>query len=60
MFCKKCGRKLPDNAKFCPGCGLSVEQKVTTDKMKNKPSVVQSLRENMDGDMKDNPSKKRN
>ena len=59
MFCKKCGRKLPDNAKFCPGCGLSVEQKATTDKMENKSSAVQSLRENMDGDMKDNPSKKR-
>lgn len=21
MFCKNCGRQLPDNADFCPGCG---------------------------------------
>ena len=21
MFCKNCGRQLPDNAAFCPGCG---------------------------------------
>ena len=21
MFCKNCGKELPDNSKFCPGCG---------------------------------------
>lgn len=24
MFCKKCGQKLDDNAKFCPNCGEKV------------------------------------
>lgn len=24
MFCKKCGRKLNDGARFCPGCGTQV------------------------------------
>lgn len=26
MFCEKCGNKIPDNAKFCAGCGAKVEQ----------------------------------
>jgi uncharacterized Zn finger protein (UPF0148 family) len=24
MFCKKCGRKLNDGARFCPGCGTQI------------------------------------
>jgi hypothetical protein len=26
MFCKNCGTKLMDNAKFCPDCGSKVEE----------------------------------
>ncbi|MDR0824342.1 MAG: zinc ribbon domain-containing protein [Prevotella sp.] len=26
MFCKNCGTKLVDNAKFCPDCGSKVEE----------------------------------
>ncbi len=26
MFCTKCGKKIPDVAKFCPGCGTPVKQ----------------------------------
>ena len=26
MFCQKCGKQLPDGAKFCTGCGQPVEQ----------------------------------
>lgn len=25
MFCKQCGKELPENVKFCPGCGAEVE-----------------------------------
>ena len=25
MFCEKCGSKLPENAKFCAGCGAQAE-----------------------------------
>lgn len=30
MFCKKCGKEVPDNTKFCPHCGedLSLESRV--------------------------------
>lgn len=24
MFCPKCGRNVPDNTKFCPGCGAEL------------------------------------
>lgn len=24
MFCWKCGKELPENAKFCPGCGTQI------------------------------------
>ena len=23
MYCPKCGKQLPDNSRFCPGCGAS-------------------------------------
>lgn len=26
MFCSKCGRQLPDDAKFCVGCGTPIKQ----------------------------------
>lgn len=25
MFCKYCGKELPDDAKFCPSCGVRIE-----------------------------------
>lgn len=32
MFCKKCGKEVPDNTKFCPHCGedLSLESRVAS------------------------------
>lgn len=24
MFCPKCGKNVPDNTKFCPGCGADL------------------------------------
>ena len=35
MFCKNCGRELPDDAKFCVQCGASMNQKAeSTEKTK--------------------------
>ena len=31
MYCKNCGKKLPDNARFCDRCNVSVRKK--SDKM---------------------------
>ena len=25
MYCKNCGKELPENAKFCPKCGAEQE-----------------------------------
>lgn len=32
MFCKFCGKELPDDAKFCPECGNSVDAQTPNDK----------------------------
>jgi len=29
MYCSKCGKEIPDGAKFCPGCGLTLTATVT-------------------------------
>ncbi len=29
-FCSNCGTPLPENSKFCPSCGKSVEQQTNT------------------------------
>lgn len=36
MFCKSCGSKIEDKARFCPECGTKVEQLVT---LQNDPEV---------------------
>ena len=47
MFCKNCGRQLPDNATFCPGCGTkrsggdhSYEDGRSSADIKNLPSYA--------------------
>ena len=47
MYCSKCGKKLPDNAKFCDGCGAKivhdepvVEEKKTTEAPAKQESVA--------------------
>lgn len=30
MYCPKCGKELPDNAKFCSGCGSQIQSAETT------------------------------
>lgn len=30
MFCSNCGTKIPEGAHFCPDCGTSVDQSVST------------------------------
>ena len=27
MYCMKCGNNLPEVAKFCPGCGMSIQER---------------------------------
>jgi RNA polymerase subunit RPABC4/transcription elongation factor Spt4 len=29
MYCKKCGKKIPDDSKFCPCCGSAIENSTT-------------------------------
>ena len=38
MYCSKCGKKLPDNAKFCSGCGNKIKQLV-----KEEPKVEEKI-----------------
>jgi zinc ribbon protein/predicted membrane protein DUF2127 len=36
MFCKNCGNEAPDNYKFCPACGKSLDQIPTTESTAQK------------------------
>ena len=36
MFCRKCGKELPDDSKFCPYCGLIVN--LGNEEINNTPS----------------------
>ena len=43
MYCKNCGTKLADNAKFCDKCGIAVsEDKVNLTKEENKQNNQQT------------------
>ena len=40
MFCSKCGKELPDNSRFCTGCGAKVNTdpvQVPPDSLKQEP-----------------------
>lgn len=39
MFCCQCGKRLPENAKFCPGCGAPI----ATDTSKNSDNISITL-----------------
>lgn len=39
MFCKKCGKEIKGNMKFCPGCGIEVSRVVDTGNS-NSTSVI--------------------
>lgn len=40
MFCGKCGKKLDENAKFCPYCGASNSQKKLSE---NKTTFIDPM-----------------
>ncbi len=39
MYCKNCGKKLPDNARFCDRCNMSVRKK------EGKMDIIEELKE---------------
>ena len=45
MFCEKCGAKIPDGVKFCPGCGQKVLNitKVKSSVVSSNPSSIDSI-----------------
>lgn len=49
MFCKNCGRQIPDNAAFCPGCGTkrsdgdtSADERSSAD-IRNLPNYAREI-----------------
>ena len=36
-FCQNCGKEIPENASFCPGCGTAVTSATPAPKAENTP-----------------------
>ena len=36
-FCQNCGKEIPENASFCPGCGTAVTSATPAPKTENTP-----------------------
>lgn len=43
MFCRKCGKKLLDNAEFCPACSTPIPKTTIPAKPKGKYKIVLSV-----------------
>lgn len=40
MFCKKCGKEIPDDAQFCQFCGQSLNEKIQTSQSEPKSQGI--------------------
>ena len=38
MFCKYCGRDIPETAEFCPACGKKLKEEIFKTKKNAKPA----------------------
>lgn len=36
MYCKNCGNKIDEDAKFCPSCGTSVDEPIKSEQQNNQ------------------------
>lgn len=52
MFCKKCGKKLEENTRFCPGCGTKTEEE------EKNVVIKEPLQKNDDEDNEPGPWRK--
>lgn len=43
MYCRKCGNKLKENAKFCTKCGTSIITKEPVNYVQAMPEVVEEI-----------------
>ena len=43
MYCSNCGTKLPNNSKFCPDCGSSLEEKHIKQTKKSEGAIMKDL-----------------
>jgi uncharacterized membrane protein YvbJ len=48
VFCSKCGKELPENAYFCPACGVKTAKGIRNQKTDRK-IVCNSIRRNEEG-----------
>lgn len=42
MFCKGCGKEIPDGSQFCPACGMNLSGRVTPPVMPSAAAVKKS------------------
>lgn len=56
MFCKKCGKEIDDNAKFCMHCGNSINEEAKNEDEKN--DKVNKILEDINKETKNKSNKK--
>ncbi len=39
MYCPKCGRQVDNDAKFCPDCGTAINNKMSSNDIRNDKSI---------------------
>ena len=52
MFCKECGKKMPEDSKFCPECGTNNSAKKTVKKETKKVTKELTKEQIIEGDTK--------
>lgn len=55
MFCTKCGKKIPEHANFCTGCGNSVQMTARSANQENAPKLPQPQKQDMQPNLQKAP-----
>lgn len=59
MFCSQCGKKLPDQAKFCSGCGAKTKLFKELNEQKKEEKKLEEVKEEKIEEVKEEPKEEK-